>query len=169
MADLWNCSCGQQDNSGKFCINCGSKRPEPVLEVAEDTPVAATPVEAVPVEAVPVVAAPLQAQPYNPAPQVQQQTPYGYGYNNPAPQQYVNVAPNPPVQQKTSSASLVLGIFSILCICIQPLGAILAIIGLINSRKGGTGGKVTSIIGLILGLIFLVIDLLVAYTILTAK
>ena len=24
----WNCSCGQQDNPGKFCIACGARRPE---------------------------------------------------------------------------------------------------------------------------------------------
>lgn len=28
--DTWNCSCGNQNIVGKFCNNCGNKRPEPV-------------------------------------------------------------------------------------------------------------------------------------------
>ncbi len=28
-ADGWNCSCGQKGITGKFCPNCGSKKPEP--------------------------------------------------------------------------------------------------------------------------------------------
>lgn len=159
MSDMiWDCECGQKANSGKFCINCGKKKPE------EDNVV---PVEAVVAEPLPV--RPVEAPAYVPAPAPvpQYQQPYGYAA---APQNtgYVN-ASVPPVQQKTSSASLILGIFSLICICIQPLGALLAVIGLITSRKGGTGGKVTCILGLIFGLLFLVIDLFVAYMIMTAK
>ena len=28
-AEGWNCSCGQSGITGKFCPNCGSKKPEP--------------------------------------------------------------------------------------------------------------------------------------------
>lgn len=27
-ADTWSCSCGETGNTGKFCINCGAKKPE---------------------------------------------------------------------------------------------------------------------------------------------
>lgn len=27
VVDAWNCSCGQENNTGKFCIQCGSKKP----------------------------------------------------------------------------------------------------------------------------------------------
>jgi len=30
LTDSWNCSCGQTGITGKFCSECGSKRPEPV-------------------------------------------------------------------------------------------------------------------------------------------
>lgn len=32
QADTWDCSCGQKGNIGKFCNNCGAKRPAPVSE-----------------------------------------------------------------------------------------------------------------------------------------
>ena len=61
---IWKCSCGQE-NDGKFCINCGTMRPEaapaavaptaPVEAVAPVAPVTAAPVEPVaPVAVAPV-------------------------------------------------------------------------------------------------------------------
>lgn len=171
----WNCGCGQVGNTGKFCINCGKKRPESedhISELPKADPILRTEQPAETFETLHVVTAePVQPQSFVPAQPVQQMPPYGYGGYAVAPQNvnYVNAAQVPPVQQKTSSASVVLGIFSILCLFVQPLGALLGLIGLITSRRSGTAGKVLSILGLVLGLIFLVIDLLVAYTILTSK
>ena len=60
MANIWKCSCGQ-DNDGNFCINCGSTKPEGAentvgapAPAAEEAPAeeAAAPVEeAAPAEA----------------------------------------------------------------------------------------------------------------------
>ena len=36
IGDTWNCSCGQQNISGKFCPECGNKRPEPEIEETWD-------------------------------------------------------------------------------------------------------------------------------------
>ena len=33
-ATLWNCSCGKKNNTGKFCMECGSKRPEASLDAS---------------------------------------------------------------------------------------------------------------------------------------
>lgn len=183
--NIWECECGQKGNSGKFCINCGKKKPEDVIpvkveETAEAAPVVAVaPVaavaetaaaepaaEAIPViEATPVQPAVSNAAAYNPAP-VQQ--PYG---SYAAPAQNLCYAQAQPKYDtsKSSPASLILGIFSIVCLLVQPLGAILAIIGLITSRKGGTAGKVLCILGLVFGIIFLLLDLFIASIIMTAK
>lgn len=170
--NIWTCECGQAGNSGKFCINCGKKRPEekpleaePIAEaaaVAAAAPVAA--VSAPVVEASPVQPVAANVPAYNPAPYQQPYNSYAQPNQNKG---YVAAAANEP--KKTSPASLILGIFSIVCLFVQPLGAILAIIGLITSRKGGTAGKVLCILGLVFGVIFLLLDLLLASIIMTAK
>ena len=60
--NIWTCECGQAGKSGKFCINCGKKKPEEVIPVKEEEVVEASPV----VTAAPVAAAP--AAPAAPAP-----------------------------------------------------------------------------------------------------
>ena len=62
MANIWKCSCGQ-DNDGNFCINCGSTKPEG----AENTVGAPAPVPAAVAPAeTPAAIAP--AEPESPAP-----------------------------------------------------------------------------------------------------
>lgn len=86
MANIWKCSCGQ-DNDGNFCINCGSTKPEgaenavgapapvPAAIAPAETPAAVAPAEpetpapaAVPVE--PVKAEEPEAPATEPAPAV---------------------------------------------------------------------------------------------------
>ncbi|MDO4632764.1 MAG: SPFH domain-containing protein [Eubacteriales bacterium] len=31
-AGTWTCSCGETSNTGKFCLNCGAKKPEPAAQ-----------------------------------------------------------------------------------------------------------------------------------------
>ena len=182
--NIWTCECGQAGNSGKFCINCGKKKPEEVIPVKEEEVVEASPVvtaapvaaaaavtaepvaEAIPViEATPVQPVVSNAPAYSPAPVQQPYNSYA------APAQNVSYAQAQPKYDtsKSSPASLVLGIFSIVCLLVQPLGAILGIIGLIAGRKGGTAGKVLCILGIVFGVIFLLFDLLLASIIMTAK
>jgi ribosomal protein L32 len=37
-ADTWNCTCGQQGITSKFCPECGAKRPEPVQPATWNCP-----------------------------------------------------------------------------------------------------------------------------------
>lgn len=161
--NIWNCECGQTANSGKFCINCGKRKPEQAaVFAAEVKPVEA---EVIGRTEQPLVRNVPAAAPYIPAAQpaqpVYQTVPANRSYYNTVP---VNSAP-----PQTSSASLILGIFSLVCLFIQPLGVILAIIGLINSRKGGVAGKILNVLGLILGGIFLLLDLFFAFLIMVSK
>lgn len=58
MANIWKCSCGQ-DNDGNFCINCGSTKPEGTENtVGAPAPVApaVAPVEETPAAVAPAVA-----------------------------------------------------------------------------------------------------------------
>jgi len=60
MANIWKCSCGQ-DNDGNFCINCGATKPEGAENsVGAPAPAAAAPVEAVPAAVAPVEPAPAE-------------------------------------------------------------------------------------------------------------
>ncbi len=181
--NIWNCECGQTANSGKFCINCGKKKPVDAFVMGSAIPsdaVEVKPIEAEPVNRADLYADPVPrteepllrnapvAEPYSPLSQMGQpyyQTNQANAVNN----SYYAAAPVNNIPKKTSSASLVLGIFSLVCLFIQPLGIILAIIGLINSRKGGTAGKVMCIIGLIIGILFLLLDLFLAFLIMVSK
>ena len=77
MANIWKCSCGQ-DNDGNFCINCGSTKPEgaentvgapapaavaPAEPVAAEVPAAAAPVAEVPSAAAPAAETPAAIAP----------------------------------------------------------------------------------------------------------
>ena len=114
--NIWNCECGQIANSGKFCINCGKRKPEQAaVFAAEVKPVEA---EVIGRTEQPLVQNVPAAAPYIPAAQpaqpVYQTVPANRSYYNTVP---VNSAP-----RQTSSASLILGIFSLVCLFIQPLG-----------------------------------------------
>lgn len=67
MANIWKCSCGQ-DNDGNFCINCGSTKPEGAENtVGAPAPAAVAPAEPVAAE-VPAAAAPAAEVPAAVAP-----------------------------------------------------------------------------------------------------
>ena len=67
MANIWKCSCGQ-DNDGNFCINCGSTKPEGAENsVGAPAPAAVAPAEPAPAE-VPAAAAPAAEVPAAVAP-----------------------------------------------------------------------------------------------------
>jgi len=163
----WKCSCGYEENEGKFCVNCGL--PMPAEEVA------APAVEEVEEEAAPIAepVAEAPAQPAEPQPQAQ-----------PQPQPQPQAQPQPqtqaqPVQQAAPSyqataneqtsgggASLAFGIMSLVFFLVQPLGLVLAIVGLITSKGKSSGkahtGRVLSIVGLVIGIVFGLLDLLCA-------
>lgn len=61
MANIWKCSCGQ-DNDGNFCINCGSTKPEG----AENTVGAPAPAAVAPAEETPAAIAPAEEKPAEP-------------------------------------------------------------------------------------------------------
>lgn len=139
----WICpTCGAANASGKFCVNCGSAAPEAPAAPVTPEPVQAEPVqEAQPVYSQPVYSEPVYAQP------AAQTTSFKTGMG-------------------LAIASLACGVMSIiLCYC-YGFGIPFGIAGLILSGKAVSAGhpskmplagKITSIVGIIIGAILLLI------------
>ena len=137
----WICpTCGAANASGKFCVNCGSAAPEAPAAPVTPEPVQAEPVqEAQPVYSQPVYSEPVYAQP------AAQTTSFKTGMG-------------------LAIASLACGVMSIiLCYC-YGFGIPFGIAGLILSGKAVSAGhpskmplagKITSIVGIIIGAILL--------------
>lgn len=112
------------------------------------------------------------AQPFDPSmyghgfdqsPQSPQYDPYGYGYDPYA--EAAGMYPTEPVKGGKATASLILGILSILLAFIPPLGLILAVVAILLAKSyakaGGTApragtGRVCGIVGIILSLLLAV-------------
>lgn len=145
----WICpTCGASNTSGKFCVNCGSAQPaaaQPEPVVAE--PVAAEPVQqaqAEPVYSQPVYTEPVYAQP------AQGGTSFKTGMG-------------------LAIASLACGVMSICLSYCYGFGIPFGIAGLILSGKAVAAGhpskmplagKITSIVGIVLGAVLLFIILM---------
>jgi|GEM_PF-6126724 len=153
----WKCSCGYEENEGKFCVNCGL--PMPAEEVA------APAVEEVEEEAAPIAepVAEAPAQPAEPQPQAQ---PQPQTQAQPVQQAAPSYQATANEQTSGGGASLAFGIMSLVFFLVQPLGLVLAIVGLITSKGKSSGkahtGRVLSIVGLVIGIVFGLLDLLCA-------
>ncbi|MBP5655050.1 MAG: hypothetical protein J6X33_06005 [Clostridiales bacterium] len=144
----WICpTCGAANTSGKFCVNCGSAMPEAAAPVQAE-PVQAEPVqpvqEAQPVYAQPVYSEPVYAQP------AAQTTSFKTGMG-------------------LAIASLACGVMSICLSYCYGFGIPFGIAGLILSGKAVAAGhpskmplagKITSIVGIVLGAVLLFIILM---------
>lgn len=125
MANIWKCSCGQ-DNDGNFCINCGSTKPEgaensvgapapaavaPAEPAAVEVPAAVAPAAEVPAAAAPVetpaAVAPVEEKPAEPV----------------APSAPVEAAPVVPVAAAAAVAAVTPDSEPVQVIKCQPMGS----------------------------------------------
>lgn len=91
--------------------------------------------------------------------------PGGYGYGQPA---YPNPGYGAPVVKQSNGvavASLIIGILSLITVCLSPLGivaVVLGFVGLGKAKKIGGAGKGMAIGGIVTGILALIVAVLLA-------
>jgi len=104
--------------------------------------------------------------PYEPAPGSVQSPDHPYGQPTPGYGAPAYGAPAyPPAPQRTNVMAILGLVFAFI---FSPLGIVFSAIGLSQSKKPDTGGRGLSIAGLILSIVFLLIGLLVFFTVFAA-